>query len=86
MGKLREARCAEDEKIIAIVGELSEEDFTRPIAFQTMASTPRKMTGNEILMSVFNHQTHHRGQVTAMLAQAGADYGDIDIPFFLEVF
>ena len=85
-GKLREARRAEDEKIIAIVGELSEEDFTRPVTFQTMGNTPRKMTGNEILMSVFNHQTHHRGQVTAMLAQAGADYGDIDIPFFLEVF
>ena len=84
VGDLREARHAEDERIISIVSELSEEELTRPVAFRTMADTPRKMTGEKILMSVFNHQTHHRGQVTAMLAQAGADYGDIDIPFFLE--
>jgi uncharacterized damage-inducible protein DinB len=29
----------------------------------------------------FNHQTHHRGQVHAMLTAAGAKPGDTDIPF-----
>jgi uncharacterized damage-inducible protein DinB len=32
-------------------------------------------------MHLFNHQTHHRGQVHAMLTAAGAKPGDTDIPF-----
>jgi uncharacterized damage-inducible protein DinB len=29
---------------------------------------------------MFNHQTHHRSQVTAMLRQMGIDYGNTDLP------
>lgn len=31
------------------------------------------------VLHFFNHQTHHRGQVTALLSQAGVDYGVIDL-------
>jgi uncharacterized damage-inducible protein DinB len=30
---------------------------------------------------MFNHQTHHRGQVTALLKQAGIDPGITDLPW-----
>jgi len=30
---------------------------------------------------MFNHQTHHRGQVTTLLSQMGLDVGPTDIPF-----
>ncbi|PWK62452.1 DinB family protein [Roseicyclus mahoneyensis] len=33
------------------------------------------------VMHVFNHQTHHRGQVHAMLTAAGARPDDTDLPF-----
>ena len=33
----------------------------------------------QALTHFFNHQTHHRGQVTALLAQAGADPGTTDL-------
>lgn len=33
------------------------------------------------VIQLFNHQTHHRGQVHAMLTAAGHDPGDTDIPF-----
>lgn len=36
------------------------------------------------LMQIFNHQTHHRGQIHAMLTAAGARPGDTDIPFMPE--
>jgi uncharacterized damage-inducible protein DinB len=36
-----------------------------------------------IVMHVFNHQTHHRGQVHAMLTAAGEKTGDTDLPFIL---
>lgn len=35
----------------------------------------------ELLVHMFNHQTHHRGQVHAMLTAAGAKPDDTDIPF-----
>ena len=37
-----------------------------------------------ILITVFNHQTHHRGQVHAMLTQAGVIPPPLDVLFFLE--
>lgn len=48
-------------------------------------------TGKEItkpawllVAHMFNHQTHHRGQVHCMLTQAGAKPDDTDIPFMPE--
>jgi uncharacterized damage-inducible protein DinB len=32
-----------------------------------------------LLMHVFNHQTHHRGQVTTLLSQSGVDVGVTDL-------
>jgi uncharacterized damage-inducible protein DinB len=31
------------------------------------------------LLHMFNHQTHHRGQVTTLLKQLGADPGVTDL-------
>lgn len=36
------------------------------------------------IVQLFNHQTHHRGQVHAMLTAAGARPEDTDIPFMPE--
>jgi len=30
---------------------------------------------------VFNHQTHHRGQISTVLTQMGHGLGSTDIPF-----
>ncbi|WP_050527131.1 DinB family protein [Pseudorhodobacter aquimaris] len=34
-----------------------------------------------LVLQLFNHQTHHRGQIHAMLTAAGARPGDTDVPF-----
>ena len=34
-----------------------------------------------LITHMFNHQTHHRGQVHCMLTQAGGKPGDTDLPF-----
>lgn len=36
---------------------------------------------HHVLLHLCNHQTHHRGQVTAMIQRLGYDYGDIDMLF-----
>jgi uncharacterized damage-inducible protein DinB len=33
------------------------------------------------LTHMFNHQTHHRGQLSTLLTQAGIDIGKTDLPF-----
>ena len=43
-------------------------------------SKPRKI----LVIQLFNHQTHHRGQVHAMLTSAGAKPDDTDVPFMPE--
>lgn len=32
-----------------------------------------------LILHLFNHQTHHRGQVTTLLSQAGLDVGSTDL-------
>jgi uncharacterized damage-inducible protein DinB len=32
-----------------------------------------------LVMQLFNHQIHHRGQITTLLTQAGEDVGVTDI-------
>ncbi len=44
-------------------------------AAQQNLEAPRSM----LLVHLFNHQTHHRGQVHAMLTRAGQDTGDTDL-------
>ena len=36
-----------------------------------------------VVVHMFNHQTHHRGQVHAMLTASGEQTGDTDLPFIL---
>jgi uncharacterized damage-inducible protein DinB len=34
-----------------------------------------------MIMQMFNHQTHHRGQLTTLFSQLGLDPGVTDLPF-----
>jgi len=36
---------------------------------------------NMLVIQLFNHQTHHRGQIHAMMTAAGAHPSDTDVPF-----
>ena len=49
------------------------------VGFETGKNTH---TINTILITMFNHQTHHRGQIHNMLSQAGIKPPQIDIPDF----
>lgn len=40
----------------------------------------RKLPRQLFLMQLFNHQTHHRSQITSELYKMGLDYGITDVP------
>ncbi len=77
---LRAAREAEDERIVGLVRGMAEADLTQDCRF-TLISEPgeRVMQPQVMLSTVFNHQTHHRGQVHAMLKEAGAEPPRLDL-------
>lgn len=82
---LRAARRREDEDLIELVDGIDEDRFTAPVAYMRMIGDGEQRTRlDHILITLYNHQTHHRGQVHAMLTQAGVTPGDIDVIYFLE--
>ncbi len=82
---LRAARRREDEGLIELVDGVDEESITAPVVYRRMLGSGEQQTRlDHILITLYNHQTHHRGQVHAMLTQAGVTPTDIDVTYFLE--
>jgi uncharacterized damage-inducible protein DinB len=68
---LSAARRAEDKRILDFVEGLSEPEFEEFWDYKTLSGAPQRQRRREILAHVFNHQTHHRGQVHAILTSLG---------------
>ncbi|WP_020410426.1 DinB family protein [Hahella ganghwensis] len=68
-----------DQVIIDWCGDMQEEDLE--FALPYMDSTGKAMTRNfgMLIQHFFNHQTHHRGQITTLLSQHGVNPGDTDL-------
>jgi uncharacterized damage-inducible protein DinB len=76
--ELRHERVKTDDDIDAFVAALTDEKLAGNLRFL------RRGAVNELplwhaVAHLFNHQTHHRGQVTTLLMQAGHDPGVTDL-------
>lgn len=83
--ELAARRSASDETMLAWAEGLVAADLAGQLRWYSGAigrdvEKPRALC----IVHVFNHQTHHRGQVHAMLTQAGARPGDTDLPFMTD--
>lgn len=82
---LRAAREAEDSRIIAFVGGLSESSLEAPFTYRTITK-PGDVTQrlSPAPAHFFNHQTHHRGQAHCLVTGiAGNDaMPPLDLLFF----
>lgn len=78
--KLRAQRAELDERIRRWTDGLTDAALGGKLPF-TSAITKRSYTPTlwKIVAHFFNHQTHHRGQLTALLSQARVDYGVTDL-------
>ncbi len=82
---LRAARETEDAALIALVDGLSEEELRSPVTYGRIIGGGTHTTRRDhILITLYNHQTHHRGQVHAMLTQQGIDPPPLDVIYLLE--
>ena len=63
--------------------ETHNEDFSRNLEYSNTKNIISRRNFGELLSHLFNHQTHHRGQLTTLLNQLGIDVGVTD--FLLEI-
>ncbi len=68
-----------DDVIIAWTGELTDNDLAHVLAYRSMKGIAARKPFAGLVLHMFNHQTHHRGQVTTLLSQAGLDVGVTDL-------
>ncbi len=80
---LEAARAAEDDRIAAFVASLDAADPERSFTYQNTAGKSFHQGFVPVLMHVFNHQTHHRGQVHAMLTGLSEPAPALDLIFYL---
>jgi uncharacterized damage-inducible protein DinB len=78
---LREARIAMDQTLIDWAAALEDVEASRSLSFFSVVYQ-RQITLPYVaaVMQIFNHQTHHRGQITTLLTQWGVDVGVTDVP------
>ena len=72
-------RAALDERLIAWADGLADADLGERIEW-LRGDEPMAGSLGFYAVHLFNHQTHHRGQVHAMLTAAGAAPGPTDLP------
>ncbi len=82
--QLEEARIKEDKHLVDLVNNLSNESINKEITYKGFEMGNQTYTINLVLITLFNHQTHHRGQIHNMLSQAGIRPPKIDIPDFIK--
>lgn len=81
---LRSARIAEDHHLIDYVDSLDKIKLSEIITYRLMNGQKAETPVDLILVTLFNHQTHHRGQVHTMLTQAGLSPLDTDVIDYLD--
>jgi len=62
-----------DQLILSFANTWDEAMLAEPVRYRNMAGEKHEHPLGALLQHLFNHQTHHRGQVTTLLFQAGID-------------
>lgn len=63
--------------------DINVSDFNRNLEYSNTAGIKSSRNFGELVSHLFNHQTHHRGQVSTLLNQIGYDIGATD--FLLDI-
>ncbi len=76
---LRARRALLDTAILDWSDELIDADLRITVTYVNMKGETHSKRLGDLLMHFFNHQTHHRGQTTTLLTQAGLEVGVTDL-------
>lgn len=77
---LKAARVSMDADILAWAETLDDDWLAHDFSWYSGITKSTRIRPAWLLVThLFNHQTHHRGQVTTLLSQFGVDPGDTDL-------
>ncbi len=80
--ELARERESTDRKILDWAGSVSGSWLNGMLTYTSRVDgRERAMPRAAAVLQLFNHGTHHRGQLTTLIAQAGRDPGPTDIPW-----
>jgi uncharacterized damage-inducible protein DinB len=80
--ELRAERTRTDSAIRDWATQLRPADFDGELRYTSIDKPePRQLSMGLAIVHFFNHQAHHRGQVTTLMKQAGVDPGVTDLLF-----
>lgn len=83
--QLTAAREELDLRILVFTEKLTTTWLTSVIHYHSgIDNRSRTLPAWVLLTHMFNHQTHHRGQITTLLTQQGIEVGVTDIPWMPE--
>lgn len=78
--ELRKAREETDADILDWACSLTNEGLKGVLTYRSLFSPGKRRYEMSVLVAhYFNHQTHHRGQLTTALTQMGKDIGPTDL-------
>ncbi|WP_216638499.1 DinB family protein [Endozoicomonas arenosclerae] len=80
LDELKPLRALVDSLYIQMTKAFSTEDCLKIVRYTTTEGQAIERTLGEFCQHIFNHQTHHRGQLTCILSQFGIDFGCTDLP------
>jgi uncharacterized damage-inducible protein DinB len=72
-----------DQLIIRFCTQLTEDDCNQFITYTSTEGEAITKAVADVTQHIFNHQTHHRGQLTCVLSQCGVNYGCMDLPIIV---
>lgn len=76
---LKSTREALDAAIEGWLADMQAQFLLSTMRYTNTKGVPRAHPAWQAMTHFFNHQTHHRGQVTTLLMQAGVDPGVTDL-------
>lgn len=76
---LYERRKTLDNTLTQLAKSMTPTELNQAVSYTNTKGIASTKNLFSLLMHVFNHQTHHRGQVTTLLSQAGVDLGVTDL-------
>ena len=83
--ELRRAREAMDARIVDWAATLGDTSLAGELRYTSIVNpAPRVMPMALAVAHFFNHQTHHRGQLTTLLMQRGIDPGVTDLMWVVQ--
>ena len=77
------ARAAEDAAIATFCDALDEPAVNATLRYADMSGTAQATPVRWVLSHLFNHQTHHRGQVHGLLSQTAVAPPPLDLMHYL---